>query len=112
MNDTTYQQIVALKDANNRPLLSIREDVETLFGKRVLISPDMPTGPSAKSIVFGDLSQFVVKVAGNSLSVRRSFEVPGMAEQGVAQYTGYARIDANLIAPNGVKPVVYATAHV
>jgi HK97 family phage major capsid protein len=111
MHDTTYQQIVALKDAQGRPLLSIREDIETLFGKRVLISPDMPTGPSAKSIVFGDLSQFVVRVAGNSLSVRRSFEVPGMAEQGVAQYTGYARIDANLIAPNGVKPVVFATAH-
>jgi HK97 family phage major capsid protein len=112
MHDTTYQQIVALKDANSRPLLGIRDDAETLFGKRVLISPDMPVGAGAKSIVFGDLSQFVVRVAGNSVTVRRSFEVPGMAEQGVAQYTGYARIDANLIAPNGVKPVVYATAHV
>ena len=112
MHDTTYQQIVALKDANGRPLLGIRDDEERLFGKRVLISPDMPVGVGAKSIVFGDFSQFVVKIAGNSLSVRRSFEVPGMAELGVAQYTGYARIDANLIAPNGVKPVVYATAHV
>jgi HK97 family phage major capsid protein len=112
MHDTTYQQILALKDANGRPLLGIREDEELLFGKKVLISPDMPTGAGAKSIVFGDFSQFVVKVAGNSLSVRRSFEVPGMAEQGVAQYVGYARIDANLIAPNGVKPIVYATAHV
>lgn len=112
MNDTTYQQILALKDSSGRPLLGIRDDQETLFGKRVLLSPDMPTGAGAKSILFGDLSQFVVRVAGNSLNVRRSFEVPGMAEQGVAQYTAYARIDANLIAPNGVKPVVYATAHV
>jgi HK97 family phage major capsid protein len=112
MSDTTYQQIVALKDANGRPLLGIRDDEERLFGKKVLVSPDMPSGPSAKSIVFGDLSQYVVKVAGNSLSVRRSFEVPGMAENAVAQYTGYARIDANLIAPNGVKPIVFGTAHV
>lgn len=113
MHDTTYQQIVALKDANSRPLLSIREDVETLFGKRVLISPDMPIGPSAKSIVFGDLSQFQVRVAKNGVLVRRNVEAPGYAENGAALYTAFMRVDAALnTAGGGVKPVVFGTAHV
>ena len=113
MNDVTYQQIVALKDASNRPLLSIREDVETLFGKRVLISPDMPTGPSAKSIILGDLSQFFVRVVKSGVMVRRNVEAPGYAETGAALYTAYLMVDSALnTAGGGVKPVVYATAHV
>ncbi len=113
MHDTTYQQIVALKDANARPLLSIREDVETLFGKRVLISPDMPTGAGAKSIVFGDLSQFQVRVVKNGVMVRRNVQAPGYAETGAALYTCYMRVDSQLnAAGGGVKPVVYATAHI
>jgi hypothetical protein len=32
-----------------------------------------------------------------------------MAELGAALYTAYLRVDAALIAPGGVKPVVYAT---
>lgn len=113
MHDTTYQQIVALKDANNRPLLGIRDDAETLFGKRVLISPDMPVGAGAKSIVFGDLSQFQVRVPKNGVMVRRNVEAPGYAEAGAALYTAYMRVDSALnTAGGGVKPVVYATAHV
>jgi HK97 family phage major capsid protein len=113
MNDTTYQQILALKDANGRPLLGIREDEEKLFGKKVIVSPDMPTGAGAKSIVFGDLSQFQVRVAKNGVLVRRNVEAPGYAEQGAALYTTYMRVDAALnTAGGGVKPVVYATAHV
>jgi len=113
MNDATYQQVLALKDANGRPLLGIREDEEKLFGKKVLISPDMPTGPSSKSIVFGDLSQFQVRVAKNGVLVRRNVEAPGYSENGAALYTAYMRVDAALNTAGGnVKPVVYATAHV
>ncbi|HZV89565.1 MAG TPA: phage major capsid protein [Candidatus Binatus sp.] len=112
MHDTTYQQIVALKDANSRPLLGIRDDAETLFGKRVLISPDMPVGAGAKSIVLGDLSQFQVRVVKNGVMVRRSAQALGYAEQGAALYTCYMRVDSTLnTAGGGVKPVVYATAH-
>ena len=113
MNDITYQQIVALKDANNRPLLGIRDDEERLFGKKVIISPDMPTGAGAKSIVFGDLSQFQVRVAKNGVMVRRNVEAPAYCEQGAALYTAFMRVDSALnTAGGGVKPVVYATAHV
>jgi HK97 family phage major capsid protein len=112
MHDTTYQQILALKDAQGRPLLGIREDEEQLFGKKVLVSPDMPTGAAAKSILFGDFGQYVVRVARNGVRVRRNFEAPGYAEQGASLFTCFLQLDAALNAPNGAKPVVYATAHV
>src|SRR6266481_1890961 len=112
MNDTTYQQILALKDAQGRPLLGIRDDEEKLFGKKVIISPEMPTGPSAKSIVFGDLSQFHVRVAKNGVMVRRNVEAPLYAEQGASLYTAYLKCDSALNTVGGVKSAVYATAHV
>ena len=81
MHDTTYEQILALKDANGRPLLGIREDEEKLFGKKVLISPDMPTGAGAKSVIFGDLGQYQVRVVRNGASVLRNFQAPAMPKK-------------------------------
>jgi HK97 family phage major capsid protein len=113
MHDTTYQQVLALKDANGRPLLGIREDQELLFGRKVLVSPDMPVGAGAKSIVFGDLSQFYVRVVKNGVMVRRNVEAPGYAEAGASLYTSYLMVDSAVNnAGGGVKPIVYATAHV
>jgi HK97 family phage major capsid protein len=112
MNDTTYNEILGLKDATtNRPLVNITEDQEKLFGKRILVSPDMPTAAGSKAIVFGDFGQYVVRVARNSVKVRRNFEAPGYAEQGAALYTCFMQLDAALNAPNGVAPVVYGTLH-
>ena len=112
MHDTTYQQILALKDSSGRPLLDIREDQEKLFGKKVIISPDMPVGANAKSIVFGDLSQFHVRVARNGVMVRRNVEAPLYAEQGASLYTAYLKCDSALNTVGGTKAAVYATAHV
>ncbi len=112
MNDVTYQQIVALKDSSGRPLLDIRDDQEKLFGKKVIISPDMPVGANAKSIVFGDLSQFHVRVAKNGVMVRRNVEAPLYAEQGASLYTAYLKCDSALNTVGGTKAAVYATAHV
>jgi HK97 family phage major capsid protein len=112
MNDITYNAILGLKDATtNRPLVNITEDGEKLFGKRILLSPDMPTAAGSKAVLFGDFGQYVVRVARNSVKVRRNFEVPNYAEKGAALYTCYVQIDAALNAPNGVAPVVYGTLH-
>src|SRR5260370_10512988 len=112
MNDQTWQFIRRSKDANQRPLIDINltEEGETLMGKRVLISPDMPTSAAgAKHIVFGDLSQSSVRVAADSIAMHRSFGAPGMAEMGAALYTCYMRVDAALTAPVGVIHVDYST---
>jgi HK97 family phage major capsid protein len=112
MNDTTYNNILGLKDATtNRPLINVTEDGEKLFGKRILISPDMPTAAGSKAIAFGDLSQFKVRVLRNSVSVRRNVEAPGYAEKGLALYTAFARVDSALNTVGSTKPVAYGTLH-
>ncbi len=113
MNDTTYNNILGLKDATtNRPLVNITEDGEKLFGKRILISPDMPTAAGSKVICFGDFSQYQVRVIRDGATVLRNSEAPGFVEKYAALYIGFLRVDAALNAPNGAKPVVYGTLHV
>ena len=111
MNDHTYQQVLALADLSGRPLVNMTEDGEKLFGKKVLIAPDMPTAAGSKAVLFGDFGQYVVRIARNSVKVRRNVEAPGYAEQGAALYTCFMQLDAALNAPNGVAPVVYGTLH-
>jgi HK97 family phage major capsid protein len=110
LNDATYQSVLALKDTNGRPLIHLTDDGERLYGKKVLIAPSMPTAAGSKAIVFGDLSQFAVRVVG-SPEVKRASEVPGYVEKGIALYTGWLRVDSGLIAPGSVAPIVYATLH-
>jgi HK97 family phage major capsid protein len=111
MSDAIYEQIRFLKDTNGRPLLNMRDDTEVLMGKRVLVAPSMPSTAGSKAIVFGDLSQFVVKVS-RGVEIKRSFEAINYAEKGIALYTAYLRVDSGLIAPGGsVQPAVYATLH-
>jgi HK97 family phage major capsid protein len=110
MNDAMYQYVLTLKDSNGRPVIHITDDGERLYGKGVLISPSMPTAAGSKAIVFGDLSQFAVRIVG-SPEVKRASEVPGYVEKGIALYTGWLRVDSGLIAPGSVAPIVYATLH-
>ena len=109
MNDDTYNAVLSLKDSTtNRPLIRVTEDSETLFGKRIIISPDMPTDAGSKAVLFGDLGQYNVRILRNGASVRRNLEASGYVEKGVALYTAFLRLDAGLNAPNGAKPVVFA----
>jgi len=108
--DSTYQMVRAAKDSQNRPLLNMVEDKELLFGKRVLISPSVPSAAGSKGIIFGDLSQFAVRIVG-SPEVKRASETPGYVEKGIALYTGWLRVDSGIIAPGSVAPIVYATLH-
>jgi HK97 family phage major capsid protein len=62
MNDSTYLVARKATDLNGRPLLSLHEDDEVILGKRVLVSPSMPSAAGSKGIVFGDLSHLVVRL--------------------------------------------------
>jgi HK97 family phage major capsid protein len=111
MNDTTYQNVLSLKDTSGRPLVNITEDGERLYSKRIIISPDFPTAAGSKALAFGDVGQFVVKVLRNSVSVRRNVEAPGYAEQGAALYTAFMRFDSRLNVVGGTAPVKFAKLH-
>jgi HK97 family phage major capsid protein len=111
MNDTIYQNLYLQKDSAGRPLISVTEDGEKIFGKKIIISPDMPTAANSRALCFGDFSQFIVRVPRNGVSVRRNEEAPGYAEKAQHLYTNFFRVDAALNAPDGVKPIVYAKLH-
>jgi len=111
LSDSTYELVRNAKDSSNRPLLSMSEDGERLMGKKVLIAPSMPSAAGSKAIVFGDLAQYIVRIAKDSVETRRNTQAPGYAENGIALYYSLMRADATLVAPGNAKPAVYATLH-
>jgi len=54
MSDVSYEAIRDLRDDQGRPLISITDDAETLFGANVIISPDMPSYSPSPSETFAD----------------------------------------------------------
>lgn len=111
ISDDVYKQIRSLKTTGGLPLLSIANDAETLFGKKVLISPSMPSDAGSRGVVFGDLSHFVVRLS--KITLNRSVQGPGLVENGKANYHGSLRADSSVFDPSaGESPsIVYATLH-
>ncbi len=112
MNDKTYQQIRKVVDDNGRPLINLVNDKELLMGKRVLISPSMPTpnpSVSRQLVVFGDFSHYIVRLS--QLRLRRTIQAPGYVDAGKALYFGFIRCDATLLDPtDGTNPpLVFAS---
>lgn len=68
MQDVTIAQVRKLKDANGQYLWQPSVQVgapDILLGKPVLTDPNVPaTGTSHKSVLFGDFSQYFVRMAG------------------------------------------------
>lgn len=120
MHDDAYQAIRKLTDNNGRPLINIVDDKELLFGKRVVISPDMPHTPANTSpatsgkIIFGDLSSFVVRVS--RMTVQRAVEAGlpggvGSVDRGECLLNGRMRCDAIVhdASLGAVPPILVAT---
>jgi len=108
MSDAVYQLVRKAADNNGRPLLNIADDGEKLFGKKVLVSPSM----NAKKIVLANLSQYVVRVATQSVRVKRVVDAPGYVDVGMALLSSWMRVDAKLIAPaSSVSPAIFGTIH-
>jgi HK97 family phage major capsid protein len=109
MADETYQLIKKSHDNAGRPLISVVDGQEQLYGKKIVISPNWESGPNGKSIGFGDLSYFVVRLS--RMILFRRMELPGYVENGKAQYGARMRVDSKLIDPtNGnYSPFKYLT---
>jgi HK97 family phage major capsid protein len=112
VSDGVYQLLRKAQDSSGRPLLSYEDGTESLMGRKVLVSPSMASGSSAK-FAFANLSQYVVRVATDSVRVQVANQLPGYAEQGTSLLYSFMRVDAKLIAPAAsVTPAVFATLHV
>jgi HK97 family phage major capsid protein len=113
LSDPIYKLARQAVDNSGRPLLSLVDDKETILGKPVYICPSLETSPSVggDKIVFGDLGHFHVHLS--SMYIRRSLQLPGYIENGLALYNGYMRADAVVDDPTSgaMPPIVYATTH-
>ncbi len=99
MHDDTAMHLRTLKDDTGNYLWNSSND--TIFGKPVITSPYMPDiTAGAKSIVFGDLSNYWI-VERQSLSIKRFNELYVL--QGQIGFAGHERIDGKLIQPDAVR---------
>jgi HK97 family phage major capsid protein len=111
MSDTVYEYARNAKDSQNRPLIDIVGDEERIMGKRVLISPSIPSTAGSQGICFGDLSRLVVRVS--HMMVRRATETSSGIERLTADYCAYMRADSAVMDPTAgaTPPIVFATLH-
>jgi HK97 family phage major capsid protein len=113
MADSTLQSLCRQLDKMGRPIIEIVRGVPTLYGKRVLSSPNMPSiAASATTVVFGDLSFFVVRHATSDTFIKLFQEAPGLVENGLMSWMAIDRYDSNLISFGANEaPLTYIQQH-
>jgi HK97 family phage major capsid protein len=97
MHDTTVASLQKVLDKFGRPLFvpGINGEPDKVNGYPIVVNNSMPQiAASATSIVFGDLSKFLVRrVMDFRVQVLRE----RYADYGQTGYVGFARIDSNLL---------------
>ena len=104
MNDATALVLRKLKDADGNYLWN--QASESILGKPVIISNDMPDAESGrKPVLFGDLSYYWI-IDRSPASVKALNELFAANDQ--VGYVGYEYLDAKLIRPDAVKVIAIA----
>jgi len=106
MKQSTRQSIFSVRDKQGRPIYPLHESDRgrTLLGFPIAICPSMPAiGLNAKSIAFGDLGHFVVRVVKNSAVMRAVTE--RFADYGQLAYQMFLRSNAALAVAGSDSPV-------
>lgn len=114
MNDTVYKYVRAAVDNSGRPLLSVEDDRETLYGKPVYVSPSLATVYTslgiAGVIIFGDLASIVIRASRPSLQRAMQLSEADIT-RGQCLYIGRCRADASYFDPSsGVTPPLVMAA--
>lgn len=108
--DLTLASLRKIVDTVGRPVWnpgdveSIADGVPgTLCGYAYTVNDDMPTmAANAKSIAFGDFSNFVIRDVAGSTSLRR-FDDSAFALNGQVGFCGWTRTGSNLLNADAVK---------
>ncbi len=99
-HDTTLRQLKKMKDTQNRPLWLPGFDTkepDTFLGYRYAINQHMPVmAASAKSILFGDLSQYMIRDVMAVTLFR--FDDSAFISLGQIGFLAWARADGRLIS--------------
>lgn len=113
LRDTSVAVIRKLKDTTGRPIWN-PGDAEgiaggvpsTICGYAYTVNDDVAAmAANAKSIAFGDFSQFVIRDVANSTSLRR-FDDSAFALNGQVGFCGWTRTGSNLLDTAAVKVYV------
>ena len=113
LRDTTVAAIRKLKDTSGRPIWnpSDNESISggtpsTICGYAYTVNDDVAAmAANAKSIAFGDFSQFVIRDVAGSTSMRR-FDDSAFALNGQVGFCGWMRTGSNLLDTAAVKVYV------
>ncbi|MEB0133787.1 phage major capsid protein [Actimicrobium sp. CCC2.4] len=110
MNDFSLAVVRKLKDTTGRPIWNpgdmegIAEGVpSTLCGYAYTINDDVPVmAANAKSIAFGDFSQYMIRDVAGTTTLRR-FDDSNFALKNQVGFCGWTRSGGNLMEPAAVK---------
>ena len=111
MKDSTLAAVrkLGLGSANDFPIFVPAMnpgEKDMLYGKPIHINNDMEAIATAKkTILFGDWSKFVVRVAGGLQFLRLDERY---ADALVVGYIAYKRVDSNILQANAIKYLVQA----
>lgn len=106
MNDLSVAAVSKLKDTVGRPIWipAVTEGApDLLLGKPVIVNDDVAVmAASAKSIAFGDFSQYTIRDVANSTTMRR-FDDSAFALNGQVGFCGWTRSGGNLLDTAAVR---------
>lgn len=106
MNDLSVASLSKLVDTVGRPIWipAVTEGApDLLLGKPIAINDDVPAmAANAKSIAFGDLSQYFIRDVSNSTTMRR-FDDSAFALKGQVGFCGWTRSGGNLLDTAAVR---------
>jgi HK97 family phage major capsid protein len=106
MADLSVAAVSKLKDTVGRPIWipAVTEGApDLLLGKPVLVNDDVAVmAANAKSIAFGDFSQYTIRDVANSTTMRR-FDDSAFALNGQVGFCGWTRSGGNLLDTAAVK---------
>lgn len=107
-NDTTLRIMKSIVDSQGRPIWmpSLQDGTPDKFdGFRYVVNPDMSSGASAKALLFGDFSKFIVREV-NTVDIRTLVERSMV--NGLVDYLCFMSWDSDLL-DTGTNPLKYLT---
>lgn len=110
MADSSLKVVRKIKDSSGRPIFTPGYEAgitqgapDLLLGQPIVINDDVPAmAANAKSILYGDHSQYKIRDVANSYSIRR-FDDSAFALNGQVGFCGWMRSGGNLLDTAAVK---------
>jgi HK97 family phage major capsid protein len=110
LRDTSVAVIRKIKDTTGRPIWNPGDDEgisggapSTICGYAYTVNDDVAAmAANARSIAFGDFSQFIIRDVADSMTIRR-FDDSAFALNGQVGFCGWMRTGSNLVDTGAVR---------